>query len=255
MAPGGKLRADLAPALLLGAMGAATIPLLFPYILAIIPSLAGKLAAARVPLWIAVAGQTLQAFLIFALMSWAGLSLGKALGLDAPWMRAAVDAKARRVRQHPAWLLAIALGLACGALVWGLDFALKPHFPAAVHLPSSSVTKWKGFLGSFYGGIGEEIVARLFVMTLVAWIAVRFLRGPKPSAYWCASVLAALLFGTMHLPTTLRIWPLSPIVVVHALLLNGIAGTAFGWLFWKRGLEHAMVAHFSSDLVAHVVAG
>jgi len=28
----------------------------------------------------------------------------------------------------------------------------------------------------------------------------------------------------------------------------------FGYLFWRRGLESVMTAHFSADLVLHVIA-
>ena len=46
----------------------------------------------------------------------------------------------------------------------------------------------------------------------------------------------------------------APTVVVRTIALNAIAGIAFGWLFWKHGLEMAMLAHFSADIVLHVVA-
>jgi membrane protease YdiL (CAAX protease family) len=36
-------------------------------------------------------------------------------------------------------------------------------------------------------------------------------------------------------------------------LLNGIGGVVFGWLYWKKGLESAMIAHFSADIVLHVL--
>lgn len=35
-------------------------------------------------------------------------------------------------------------------------------------------------------------------------------------------------------------------------MLNMLAGIVFGALYWKLGLEHAMVAHFCADLVLHV---
>jgi membrane protease YdiL (CAAX protease family) len=37
------------------------------------------------------------------------------------------------------------------------------------------------------------------------------------------------------------------------LLPTGLAALAFGYLTWKRGIEAAMLAHFSSDFIAHVV--
>jgi hypothetical protein len=30
-------------------------------------------------------------------------------------------------------------------------------------------------------------------------------------------------------------------------------GVIFGWLFWKHGLEHAMVAHLSTDAIVHAL--
>jgi len=35
---------------------------------------------------------------------------------------------------------------------------------------------------------------------------------------------------------------------------NTIGGVVFGWLYWKHGLEHAMLAHFGADIIVHVVA-
>jgi membrane protease YdiL (CAAX protease family) len=42
--------------------------------------------------------------------------------------------------------------------------------------------------------------------------------------------------------------------VVGTVLLNAIGGVVFGWLYWRRGIEAAMVAHLTADLTLHVVA-
>ena len=47
--------------------------------------------------------------------------------------------------------------------------------------------------------------------------------------------------------------PITPLVVIAALLLNGLAGIAFGYLYRERGLEAAMIAHFTADFVIYVV--
>jgi hypothetical protein len=39
------------------------------------------------------------------------------------------------------------------------------------------------------------------------------------------------------------------------LLLNGIVGIAFGWLFWQYSLEAAMLAHISFHAFASVLSG
>ena len=68
-------------------------------------------------------------------------------------------------------------------------------------------------------------------------------------------MLAAVVFGLGHLPATAALLPLTPAVIARAVVLNGIPGVVFGWLFWRRGLEAAMVAHFGADLVLHVLFG
>ena len=46
--------------------------------------------------------------------------------------------------------------------------------------------------------------------------------------------------------------PLTPLLVVRALVLNGVAGVAFGYLYWRQGLEAAMLGHISAHLVMQV---
>jgi membrane protease YdiL (CAAX protease family) len=42
--------------------------------------------------------------------------------------------------------------------------------------------------------------------------------------------------------------------VARAVVLNGLAGIAFGYLYWTRGLESAMLSHFSADIILHVIS-
>lgn len=42
---------------------------------------------------------------------------------------------------------------------------------------------------------------------------------------------------------------------VQGLLLNSIGGVVFGWLYWRRGLEHAVVAHYCADIILQGVGG
>ena len=40
-------------------------------------------------------------------------------------------------------------------------------------------------------------------------------------------------------------------LIVRAITLNGVAGIAFGWLYWQYGLEAAMLSHFCADILLH----
>ena len=113
----------------------------------------------------------------------------------------------------------------------------------------------EGLLASFYGGIAEELQLRLFLMTLLVWMLTFAGRHrPRAPLFWMAIVIAAIAFGAGHLPAAEKIWGLDAIVVVRTVLLNAIGGVVFGWLYWKRGIEMAMLGHFSADIVLHVIA-
>src|SRR5205823_1213258 len=113
-----------------------------------------------------LAAQIVQAFLVFTLLSWAGLRVGQPMGLDAPLLRAWVYRTPRREVDVRRLVLSCAIGLACGVAIIALDQAFQPHMPASkLHVPLH-IERWRGFLASFYGGIGEEVQIRLFLMTM-----------------------------------------------------------------------------------------
>jgi len=105
--------------------------------------------------------------------------------------------------------------------------------------------------------ITEELLTRLFLLSLFALGARRLLtptaEGLPAAPFWVANGLAALLFGLGHIPGALASVPLTPAVWAYAIVLNGICGMVFGWLYWRKGLEAAMVAHFMVDIVLHVI--
>ncbi|HKY55713.1 MAG TPA: CPBP family intramembrane glutamic endopeptidase, partial [Anaerolineales bacterium] len=160
--------------------------------------------------------------------------------------------------------ISMGLGVLASLSIIGIDLLLQPALlkelgesANTLDLQNAQPAAWKGFLASFYGGIAEEIQLRLLVMSFLAWLG-RFVSKtqegkPTNAVFWTANILAAVLFGLGHLPATAMIIPLTPLVVTRAILLNGIGGVIFGWLYWKRGLESAMIAHFSTDIVLHVL--
>jgi membrane protease YdiL (CAAX protease family) len=80
-------------------------------------------------------------------------------------------------------------------------------------------------------------------------IKLRSGSGPSGRPPWCAIVLASIAFGLVHLTNG---GPIDIQTVSLVLIGNGIAGTVFGWLYWRYGVEAAMLAHFSEDIVLKV---
>jgi membrane protease YdiL (CAAX protease family) len=241
---------DVNLALLYGALGAIAVLLLFPYLLATMPQAFAKLP---VSLPVVALAQAAQGFVLLGLLALAGLRMGHSVGLGSPWLRAL---RFGRPRPAQAWLRAVALGLAAGTCIVALSPLFDASMPVPIHpLPTGSPASasWAGFLASFYGGIAEEVELRLFLMTLIVWAVAKLSRrAPGPALLWMAVLVAALLFGAGHLPAAAKIWPLDTVVILRTIALNGIGGMVFGWLYWRQGLESAMLGHFCADLVLHV---
>ena len=192
-----------------------------------------------------------------------GLRIGPGIGLGVPllsrWLQRESVGSGWRVLLHSALVGAIAGGLtvALDQLVFAPQ--LEVEFQAlGVPLPNNpNPPAWQGFLASFYGGINEEILTRLFLLTLMAWLGGKLWHTedgrPVPAILWLSTLFAGLAFGLGHLPTAAAMGiPLIPLFVGRTIVLN-LSGVLFGWLYWKHGLESAMVAHFSVDILLHVV--
>jgi membrane protease YdiL (CAAX protease family) len=125
---------------------------------------------------------------------------------------------------------------------------LRSSVPEAVWRPPPGGF-WLRASSAFYGGFVEETLVRSGLMT--ALIALGKRAGLR-KAFWPANALAALAFGVLRLPAvaSARI-PLTGGVLAHVLLGNARAGLVFGWMFRRRGLEGAMVAHGAADVWLH----
>jgi membrane protease YdiL (CAAX protease family) len=68
---------------------------------------------------------------------------------------------------------------------------------------------------------------------------------------WLAIAVSALLFAAGHLPAaTVLLGSLDAAVVAFVIGVNTAFGLLFGYLFWRHGLESAMIAH----ALAHAVS-
>jgi hypothetical protein len=261
---------------------AATLGLIavIPYSLALQGPTAAAQAAARtgmtLPLLITV--QIASQVITFALATGIGLSFANSVGLGLPILEAWL--RGRRVAQGgleppmrtPAprgagaiFPISVILGVIGALVIIAIEVLvfqplLKAQLgsgAAVLTSPNAKPAAWKGFLASFYGGFDEEILLRLCVMSFLVWLGRLVSKTadghPTTAVFWVANVVAAVLFGLGHLPATSAILPLTPLVVVRAVVLNGLLGVAFGWLYVKHGLESAMISHFSADLVLHVL--
>jgi len=252
-----------------GLLGTAAV---IPYAFSINPKAAEKLkettgdngqpglrAKPRLPMPVMILISGLQSLVLIGLTTFVGIVAGRQVGLGTPILQAAVDGRPvmdKILVMSPA---AVLLGLAAGIVILVLEGAyFMPRIPRQLANQDIRIGFWKRVLACFYGGIVEEILMRLFLMSALVWLLGLVWKAPSGApavaVFWLANILAALLFGAGHLPATTLTAKLTPTVVTRALLLNGIPGLACGYLYVRYGLEAAMLSHFSLDIVLHLIA-
>ena len=208
------------------------------------------IAKAGQPMYVIVLASILQTAILLAITIFFGLKFSQWLGL--PQITTSDSKHPLKKTLRDIAVLAIPLGVITGVLIILGDKLFSPYIPELT-LANSQIAIWKTLLASLYGGIVEEILMRLFLVSLFAWLMGKIFRSTAVIKnnwiMWSAIIVAALLFGLGHLPITASITEITPLVVIRAIVLNGIGGLVFGWLYWKKGLEYAMVAHLTADIV------
>jgi len=219
----------------------------------------------QIPFWLLLTLQVLQNAVLFAVVIMIGLLAANRVGLGLPILEARLQGESVGEKVKAILLPSILLGVLGSILVIGLDsLVFMPKLMAELGDKAASINKealqpaaWKGLLASFYGGIDEEVLLRLGLMSVLVWLG-RFISKtedgcPTLAVLWIANILAAVLFGLGHLPATAALFPITPLVVMRAIVLNGFVGVVAGYLYYKYGLEAAMISHFSADIVLHVI--
>ncbi|HWE46611.1 MAG TPA: CPBP family glutamic-type intramembrane protease [Caulobacteraceae bacterium] len=228
---------------------------LTPYVLRLVKSSSKPVKAS--PRKIAIAG-FVQNAVLFAIVTAGGLLLARAVGLKATpdidaWLAGGLDANAVHAL---AW--AAILGAGLGMVLLLADLALLPRLPALLNL-ARKASLWENFAACFYGGVNEELLTRLLGVSGVAWIFARVSNAPTAhppaaAAFWWAIAIMSVLFGLGHLPAARAVaGRLTPLIVLRSLVLNAVVAVPCGWLFWRYGLEAAIVVHFTVDIVYHVI--
>lgn len=107
-----------------------------------------------------------------------------------------------------------------------------------------------------YGGVIEEVMLRLFFMSLIAFVIQKITQKEEMSSKTLiiANVIATLLFAAGHLPGTfMMITPVTPMIIFRCFLMNGGFGLLFGRLYRKYGIHYAMLGHAGVHIVSKLI--
>ncbi len=142
----------------------------------------------------------------------------------------------------------VLFGVISGILISLLAFLVTPLLPNEFITLSKSI-KPTVITKLLYGGITEEILVRYGLMSFVIWLLSKIFHFKHNSIYWTGIILSALFFALGHLPIVYNsIQSPSLLLLFYIILGNSFAGILFGYLYWKKGLESAMIAHIISHL-------
>ncbi|CUH63762.1 CAAX amino terminal protease self-immunity [Thalassovita gelatinovora] len=192
-----------------------------------------------------------QPFILLVAGIGAGVAFGDRVELRS-WVTARLRGDPPPLMQLSGLALAALVGFGTGAVVVVLDRVFAPWIglPSVASLPDIGTA----LMAISYGGITEELMLRYGLMTLLVWVGARVWTTLPPGLYFGALLVSAVLFGAGHLPAMAALIPLTPVVILRTVGLNALLGLAFGWLFWRRGLEHAMVAHIATHVAFWALA-
>lgn len=174
------------------------------------------------------------------------------LGLGTPLNLALLSPDGRALVAR-SWWLPLVLGTSLPLLMLAVDQVLFAGVSLERVRQLGTEPLGLRLLIMVYSAVSEEVIYRLFVATLAAWLmylgSSRFLRDSKNLSQWVGVLIAAYLFGLAHVGNL----PDVPMPVLRAVTLNGIAAVALGWLYWWRGLELAILTHMLAIAVLYIV--
>jgi membrane protease YdiL (CAAX protease family) len=204
------------------------------------------------PLSVVLAVQFAQSTMLYGLAVGLGLLVSRKLGLGAPVLEAWLYNRGNFFVPRIFALSAVA-GAVTGVVIMGIAHLLFSGVITPLLGQEGAIPLWKRLLACFYGALNEEILMRLFLLSLFLWLLGKVWRTsqgqPSRGAFWTANLLVALLFGLAHIPAAALMMQINTTVIVYILSLNGLAALLFGYLFWRHGLESAMTAHLFADIV------
>jgi membrane protease YdiL (CAAX protease family) len=222
-------------------------------ILANLPATAG-LEMPFHPLIVKLLSVVQTAFLL-TIAIFIGIQLAHRVGLSAPAAEALAKGNSFVSALKPQVLPGLMAGLIAGVAILTSWLLFRPILPLVFVTRAEKLNSSMPLLTRFlYGGITEELLLRWGLLTLLVWVAWRIFQGGRgrPRAIYVVSaiVISSIVFGLGHLPLAAALGvALSLPIVAFIVLANSLFGLIAGYLYWRKGLETAIIAHMSTHVV------
>jgi hypothetical protein len=148
--------------------------------------------------------------------------------------------------QGPRALASLAIGLAAGAVLG----VIAVPFQQAAFAEAAAVGTLGGVVLLLSRALVDEVLLRLFLVTGMVWALVRYNNTPRAVAAVYAVFAAMVVQVVLYLPGINAIgFATTATTLTYLAATVALPAVVFGFLFWKRGLGSAVVAH-ATALVA-----
>lgn len=93
------------------------------------------------------------------------------------------------------------------------------------------------------------------VLVWAFWVVFQGREGAPGGVWvWTAIAVSAVVFGLAHLPAAAAlVGALTRPVVAYVVAGNALFGLVAGYLYWRSGLEAAILAHASARVLSYAV--
>ena len=192
-----------------------------------------------------IAITTVQSLIYAVILGLIGKIIAEKIGL---WRKISFESKPL--------IYTVVASLIGGMIFILLDvFAFGKLIPAVLDSYASKPTFSYIIASITYGGVVEEVMLRLFFMSLIALIISKLSKGKTvtDTHIIIANVLSALLFAAGHIPATVQSIGISPIIILRCFLMNGGFGLIFGRMYRKYGIQYAMLTHAGVHIVSKLI--
>jgi len=200
-------------------------------------------------------GSLLQPAILLAIAVLIGTALARKVGLSSPVAEAFATGGNAMQAFSPQWISGLVGGISGGIAIVAIALIWKPLLPPDVVARVAELGNLLPITTRIlYGGFTEELLLRWGFMTLLVWIPWRAFQkrdeDPKQLYVISAIVISSFVFAIGHLPVASMLVPKLTIALTsYVIAANSAFGLIAGYLYWKKGLESAMLAH----MVAHIV--
>ena len=197
----------------------------------------------------------LQPAVILSVAVWAGVVLASKVGLFSPAAEVLAGGGSLASAFKPQVIPGIIGGLVGGIAIVLIAAVSTPFLAPGVVARVSEFGKILPLPTRFlYGGITEELLLRWGLMSFLVWAAWRlFQKGqdrPKPAYFIGAILISSFVFGIGHLPVAFMLFPeVTLALTLFVIVSNSAFGLIAGYLYWKKGLESAMISHILTHAV------